>query len=160
MTIEDYNCADFLRKFKREVILIVNKVELKQAKNYKDVGYELGFGNPYGITAKNKSAKIIINKVITNALKSKNKKNNLNIDKGTVKENNKINISISGKPNTGKSTIFNIYGSNRVIVSAEAGTTRDSVREEVLFKNYLFDLVDTAGIKKNQRLLKVKLIII
>ena len=38
-------------------------------------------------------------------LKSKIKKNNLNIDKGTVKENNKINISISGKPND-KSTIL------------------------------------------------------
>ena len=48
ITVEDYNCADFLRKFKDKVILIVNKVELKQAKNYKDVGYELGFGNPYG----------------------------------------------------------------------------------------------------------------
>ncbi len=155
ITVEDYNCADFLRKFKEKVILIVNKVELKQAKNYKDVGYELGFGNPYGITAKNKSAKIIINKVITNALKSKIKKNNLNTDKNTVKEKYKISISISGKPNTGKSTIFNnIYGSNRVIVSDEAGTTRDSVREEVLFKNYLFDLVDTAGVKKKSKTFK------
>ena len=70
-------------------------------------------------------------------------------------ERNKISISISGKPNTGKSTIFNnIYGSNRVIVSDEAGTTRDSVKAEVFYNNYIFDLVDTAGVRKKSKIIK------
>ena len=37
MTIEDYNCANFLRKYKKKVVLVINKVELKQSKNYKDL---------------------------------------------------------------------------------------------------------------------------
>ena len=67
----------------------------------------------------------------------------------------KISLSISGKPNTGKSTIFNnIYGSERVVVSSEAGTTRDSIKEEIAYKNFLYYLVDTAGIKKRTKALK------
>ena len=46
------------------MVLIVNKIELKKSKNYKDLGYELGFGKPIGISAKNKSARLIINEII------------------------------------------------------------------------------------------------
>ena len=155
ITIEDYNCANFLRKYKKKVVLVINKVELKQSKNYKDIGYELGFGNPVSITAKNKSAKFIINDVILNFLKPKINNQNIILSEKKIKDINKISISISGKPNTGKSTLFNnIYGSNRVIVSPEAGTTRDSVKEEVFFKNYIYYLIDTAGIRKKAKTIK------
>ena len=155
MTIEDYNCANFLRKYKKKVVLIVNKIELRQSKNFKGLGYELGFGKPIGISAKNKSARLIINEIIKNSfdLKIKNKKTE--IEEKQCIERNKISISISGKPNVGKSTIFNnIYGSNRVIVSEEAGTTRDSVKAEVFYENYIFDLVDTAGVRKKSKIVK------
>ena len=155
ITIEDYNCANFLRKYKKKVVLIVNKIELRKSKNYKDLGYELGFGKPIGISAKNKSARLIINEIIKNSfdLKIKNKKTE--IEEKQCIERNKISISISGKPNVGKSTIFNnIYGSNRVIVSEEAGTTRDSVKAEVFYENYIFDLVDTAGVRKKSKIVK------
>ena len=155
ITIEDYNCANFLRKYKKKVVLIINKVELKESKNYKGMGYELGYGNPVSITAKSKSARLIAYNVIKSFLKPKIYNQNNLANKTKESEVDKITISISGKPNTGKSTLFNnIYGSKRVIVSPEAGTTRDSVKEEVNFKNYIFELIDTAGVKKKTKTIK------
>ncbi len=158
LTNEDYNCADYLRKFKKKVVLLANKVELKQSKNFKNLGYELGFGHPEEITGKSKSSQLVVNNIIKNFFSDNlfNIKNTSN----TIpeKEKKKISLSISGKPNTGKSTIFNnIYGSSRVIVSSEAGTTRDSVKEEIDYKNYLFDLVDTAGVKRKTKVYKNEL---
>ncbi|PPR26151.1 MAG: GTPase Der [Alphaproteobacteria bacterium MarineAlpha9_Bin4] len=155
LTSEDYNCADSLRKYKKKVILLVNKVELKQSKNFENLGYELGFGNPVGITGKSKSAKLIINNIIKKFLNTSffNEKDTSKII--NKKKQEKISLSISGKPNTGKSTIFNnIFGSNRVMIGSEAGTTRDSVKEEIVYDNCLFDLVDTAGIKKKTKAYK------
>tara|TARA_B100000029_G_scaffold264325_1_gene260522 strand:+ start:856 stop:2235 length:1380 start_codon:yes stop_codon:yes gene_type:complete len=155
LTNEDYNCADYLRKYKKKVVLLANKIELKQSKNFKNLGYELGFGKPVGITGKSKSSQLVINNIINNFFGDNffDKKIISNITVEQVKK--KISLSISGKPNTGKSTIFNnIYGSNRVIVSSEAGTTRDSVKEEIDYKNNLFDLIDTAGVKRKTRAYK------
>ncbi len=153
LTNEDYNCADFLRKYKQKVILLVNKVELKQAKNYENAGYNLGFGKPIQITGKSKLAKLLIDEIIESFLDKIKTTRKYLITSSSEKK--KISIAISGKPNTGKSTLFNnIYGSNRVIVSSAAGTTRDSVREEICYKNYVFDLVDPAGMKKREKVLK------
>ena len=84
MTIEDYNCANFLRKYKKKVVLIVNKIELKKSKNYKGLGYELGFGKPIGISAKNKSARLIINEIIKNSLNLKIKNQKTEIQEKNV----------------------------------------------------------------------------
>ena len=98
MTIEDYNCANFLRKYKKKVVLIVNKIELRKSKNYKDLGYELGFGKPIGISAKNKSARLIINEIIKNSFDMKIKNQKTEIQEKQCIERNKISISRSGKP--------------------------------------------------------------
>jgi tRNA modification GTPase len=59
-----------------------------------------------------------------------------------------IVLVLSGEPNVGKSSLMNILlGTDRSIVSDIAGTTRDVIREDVLFKNLKFTLVDTAGIR-------------
>ena len=158
LTNEDYHCADYLRKFKKKVVLLANKVELKQSKNFKNLGYELGFGTPVEITGKSKSSQLVVNNIIKIFFGDNffDKKNTSNII--AEKAEKKISLSISGKPNTGKSTIFNnIYGSSRVIVSSEAGTTRDSVKEEIDYKNHLFDLVDTAGVKRKTKVYKNEL---
>ena len=58
------------------MVLIVNKIGAKKSKNYKDLGYELGFGKPVGISAKIQSARLIIYEIIKNSfnLKIKNQK--------------------------------------------------------------------------------------
>ena len=72
-----------------------------------------------------------------------------------IKKNNIDNnstISLIGKPNSGKSTLFNAFlNEERSIVSKIPGTTRDSIKEEVYFDNKLFNVVDTAGVPRKKQ---------
>lgn len=68
-------------------------------------------------------------------------------------ENGLIKLAIVGKPNAGKSSIVNaLLGEERVIVSDISGTTRDSINSKVKYEGEEFILVDTAGIRKKQKL--------
>ena len=65
---------------------------------------------------------------------------------------NRNAISIIGKPNSGKSTLFNAFlDRERSVVSNIPGTTRDSVSEEVLFDDKLFNVIDTAGVPRKKQ---------
>ena len=65
---------------------------------------------------------------------------------------NRNTISIIGKPNSGKSTLFNAFlDIERSVVSNKPGTTRDSVSEEVLFDDKLFNVIDTAGVPRKKQ---------
>ena len=65
---------------------------------------------------------------------------------------NKKAISIVGKPNSGKSTLFNSFlDQERSVVSNIPGTTRDSIIEEVIFDNKIFNVIDTAGIPRKKQ---------
>jgi tRNA modification GTPase len=66
-----------------------------------------------------------------------------------------INIAIIGKPNTGKSSIFNyLLDHNRAIVSELPGTTRDYLEEKLVFGGFLFNLIDTAGIRESSDIIE------
>ena len=59
-----------------------------------------------------------------------------------------VNLVIAGKPNSGKSSLFNeLLKTNRAIVSDIEGTTRDYLQESLIIKGYLFNLIDTAGLR-------------
>lgn len=63
-----------------------------------------------------------------------------------------ILLAIVGRPNVGKSTIFNqILGFTRVITSAQAGTTRDSITYDISVDNNMVSLIDTAGMRKKSK---------
>ena len=64
----------------------------------------------------------------------------------------KINIGIIGKPNSGKSTLFNSFlNQERSVVSNQPGTTRDSISEEILFEDKIFNVIDTAGVPRKKQ---------
>ena len=63
LTSDDYSCAENLRKYKKKVILLANKAELKSSKKFKNQGFILGFDAPVEITAKSKNCIIVINKI-------------------------------------------------------------------------------------------------
>ena len=64
----------------------------------------------------------------------------------------KINIGIIGKPNSGKSTLFNSFlDQERSVVSNKPGTTRDSISEEILFEDKIFNVIDTAGVPRKKQ---------
>ncbi len=63
---------------------------------------------------------------------------------------NGVSVAIIGKPNAGKSTLLNrLLNENRAIVSAIAGTTRDTIEELINIHGILFRLIDTAGIRSH-----------
>jgi len=63
---------------------------------------------------------------------------------------NGVSVAIVGKPNAGKSTLLNkLLNENRAIVSAIAGTTRDTIEEVINIEGILFRLIDTAGIRES-----------
>ncbi len=66
-----------------------------------------------------------------------------------------VNLAIVGKPNAGKSTIFNyLLDDSRAIVSEIPGTTRDYLQEPLILGGYMFNLIDTAGIRDSHDLVE------
>ena len=66
-----------------------------------------------------------------------------------------VNIVIVGAPNSGKSSLLNFFlKTNRAIISEIPGTTRDTIEEEIFFKNFPVKIIDTAGIRETEDVLE------
>ncbi len=149
ITKDDIYCSQVLRKTGKKVILLENKAELRSASNFGNQGYSLGHGIPLQITAKNKNG--IHN--LTNEIKKCIKTNTIKTSDNDLNNEAHIRISIAGRPNTGKSTLFNmIYNNQRVITGEVSGTTRDSIISEIEYKKKRITIIDTAGIKKRGKI--------
>lgn len=141
---QDLEVAEMLRRTKKPVILVCNKVDNVGAppEDIYDF-YNLGLGEPMAISAK---AKLGIGDVLDAIYDAF----------GTIGEveddDESIKVAIIGKPNAGKSSLVNkILNEERSIVSDVAGTTRDAVDSKFSnkFGNYVF--IDTAGIRKKNK---------
>ena len=89
--------------------------------------------------------------MIYNLIKDKTSKKIKKFKK--LEDNSTIRITIVGQPNVGKSTLYNLlYGVKRVITAPISGTTRDSILSSMLYRNYNFDLIDTAGLRKKNKI--------
>ena len=146
---EDRKIAEILRKTKKEIILAVNKVDSKKIEENVYDFYQFGFDNLVAISAINGRNIIVL-------FDSINKKLFLNKkSRKILKKKELFKISIIGKPNVGKSSIFNyLYGEEKNIVTDVAGTTRDSIDAEIKInsKKYLF--IDTAGLRRKKNIYK------
>jgi len=146
---EDYTIAELLRKSGCDVLIVANKVENEKVyeKVYSEL-FSLGFGEPFPISAEqSKNLDDLVESVIK---KLEEKGYNLEMP---LEEKNTIRVTIAGKPNAGKSSIFNmIVNEERALVTPIAGTTRDIIDEfiEINGRNYLF--VDTAGLRRKSKI--------
>jgi len=146
---EDYTIAELLRKSGCDVLIVANKVENEKVyeKVYSEL-FSLGFGEPFPISAEqSKNLDDLVESVIK---KLEEKGYNLEMP---PEEKNTIRVTIAGKPNAGKSSIFNmIVNEERALVTPIAGTTRDIIDEfiEISGRNYLF--VDTAGLRRKSKI--------
>ena len=172
LTANDTEFADYLRRFKTKIFLLTNKMETKIAKEgYWDF-FSLGIENPIPISASHglgitdllEKIKAHIESMTSDFLFLSNK--NLDeieqlIDNDqsacvedkqtdfTLNSDHKIKLAIIGRPNVGKSTLFNsILGERRVITSPKSGTTTDSIEVTTNWLDDFFQIVDTAGIRR------------
>ena len=139
LTSSDYDVADKLRRSKKPVILVVNKVDNFSPDKLFDF-YALGLGEPYAVSAEHSQG---IGDVLDEAVSY--------FDGGEEDDPDRLKIAVVGKPNAGKSSLVNrLLGFERSIVTNIAGTTRDAIDTpfECDGKKYL--LIDTAGIRKKR----------
>jgi GTP-binding protein len=146
MTAADEEFARIARKYKKRKILLVNKCENEKRSPGLYEAYKLGLGEPVAISAEHGLGFSDLYEEIEKSLEL-NEGDDLS--EGALSEKPKMSIAIVGRPNAGKSTLFNsLLGENRSIVSDFAGTTRDAVYKEILYNDNVIKLVDTSGIRK------------
>ncbi|CAH2212768.1 ribosome biogenesis GTPase Der [Tepidibacter aestuarii] len=143
LTNDDREVAQMLRKTKKPVLLVVNKVDNKEKSEHFYDFYELGFGDPIEISA---SIGLGIGDLLDEVV------DNFPEGLDTEYDPDVIKVAIVGKPNAGKSSILNnILGEERVIVSPIAGTTRDAIDTYFEDGDDKYLLIDTAGLRKRSK---------
>ncbi len=135
----DEAVAGILRKSKKDVLLVVNKVDNNQRIIDSNEFYKFGLGDPLCISSINGSGTGELLDKIVSFIKDEKPEDELDIPKYTV----------IGRPNVGKSSLINaLVGEERNIVTPISGTTRDSINTRYNKFGQDFYLVDTAGIRK------------
>lgn len=143
--IDDYDFANQVKKLNKPVVLLVNKCDSNRP-DYLDDIYKLGLGDPIFFA-------------VHSGLGFDDLYHRLSeFSKNMVIEESEellptLKISIVGRPNVGKSTLFNnILQMERSVVSDYSGTTRDSIRHLYDYEGKCIELIDTAGLRKRKKI--------
>ncbi|MDE6696995.1 MAG: ribosome biogenesis GTPase Der [Muribaculaceae bacterium] len=140
----DDKVAAILRRSKKPIILVANKEDKSDSKYNVAEFYSLGLGDPIEVSSANGSGTgDLLDEVIKDFPDTPDKDET---------EENIAKFAIVGRPNAGKSSLINAFiGEERHIVTDIAGTTRDSIYHRYNKFGFDFYLVDTAGIRKKQK---------
>ena len=139
----DEDVAQILRRAKVPVLLVVNKADNNEQIYEAPVFYSLGLGDPFPISAATGSGTGDLLDAVIEKLKPGDSEN---VEDGIPR------FAVVGRPNVGKSSIINAFiGEDRNIVTEIAGTTRDSIYTRFDKFGFDFYLVDTAGIRRKNK---------
>ncbi|RUT28547.1 ribosome biogenesis GTPase Der [Arsenicitalea aurantiaca] len=172
----DQRFAQVLRKAGKDVHLVGNKAEGREAEPGLIEAFKLGFGEPIALSAEHglglSDLHSIVSQAIDRAAEAQEQAResleqylpqvdvDLPEDDGSTEEgpalrwnpNRYLNVAIIGRPNAGKSTLVNrLVGEERVLTGPEAGITRDSIMVPWEWEGRTVNLVDTAGIRRRSR---------
>ena len=146
LTDDDREVANMLRKTSKPVILAINKVDhISMVDNIYEF-YELGIGDPIAISAANMMGLGDLLEAICNELPPQTKDE---LDE----EEHVLQLAVVGRPNVGKSSLVNkLLGQERTMVSNIAGTTRDAIDTEFKVNGTVYNIIDTAGIRRKSQI--------
>jgi GTP-binding protein len=158
LTPTDRSFADFARRANKPVVLVANKSEGKHGEIGAMESYALGLGDPVQISAEHGEGMSDLYDALR-VLMPEPADEQEEFDDDDVIETDEeiakrpIRVAIVGRPNAGKSTLINhLLGEERLLTSAEAGTTRDSISVEVTWQGRDFRVFDTAGLRRRSRI--------
>jgi GTP-binding protein len=157
LTPNDRAFADFARRANKPVVLVANKSEGKQGDAGAMESYALGLGEPIQISAEHGEGLSDLYDALR-ALMPEPVEEPQEFDDDDIIEledlsKRPIRVAIVGRPNAGKSTLINhLLGEERLLTSAEAGTTRDSISVELTWQGRDFRVFDTAGLRRRSRI--------
>jgi GTPase len=158
LTPSDRAFADFARRANKPVILLANKSEGKHGEIGAMEAYALGLGEPVQISAEHGEGLSDLYDALR-ALLPEPEEESEEFDDDDIIETDEdlaqrpIRVAVVGRPNAGKSTMINrLLGEERLLTSAEAGTTRDSIAVEITWKGREFRVFDTAGLRRRSRI--------
>lgn len=144
LTSNDFVVRDMLMKTDKTVIVVINKMDSKLFKEHMYDFYELGFDSYFNVSGEQNDGIYDLQEEIT-----KDFKENYEDDY----EDGIVKFSVIGRPNVGKSSLVNaIVGSDRVIASSVAGTTRDAVDTRFAYHGNDYVVIDTAGMRKRGKI--------
>ena len=144
VTAADEEIAIMLKKSKKPIVLVCNKVDdFQKFQNDIYEFYKLGIGDPMPMSSVNaRGIGDVLDKIFEY----------FPTKEINVEDEENIKVAVIGKPNVGKSSLINkILGENRNIVSDIAGTTRDSIDSEFENKYGKYVFIDTAGIRRKSK---------
>ncbi|QGS18201.1 MULTISPECIES: ribosome biogenesis GTPase Der [Capnocytophaga] len=142
LTGMDESVAALLRKSKKPVFVVVNKVDSNNRRDDAHEFYALGFEHLFSISSINGSGTgDLLDELVKNLPEKEQKE-----------EENLPRFAVVGRPNAGKSSFINaLIGEDRYIVTDIAGTTRDAIDTRYNRFGFEFNLVDTAGIRRKSK---------
>lgn len=141
LTPSDEDIASILRQVDKKVIMVANKADSVARANDHLEFYSLGFGDIYSISAINGSGTGELLDVLVEDFPEEEEV-----------ESVLPRLAVVGRPNVGKSSFINVLvGNNRNIVTDIAGTTRDSINTRYNLFGFDFEIIDTAGLRKKNK---------
>lgn len=144
VTAADEEVAHLLRRSRKPVIVVANKLDDIKHDDNANEAYELGFEHVVPISALHKRNLEDLLDLLTELLPH---------DEPQEEDADEVRLAIVGKPNVGKSSMLNgLAGAERSLVSPVAGTTRDPVDTAVTLEGQRFRIVDTAGLRRRGRM--------
>jgi GTP-binding protein len=140
LTQADREVAERLRRSRKPVVLAVNKLDHPTHQEMLYEFYELGFGDPVGVSAEHgMGTGDLLDEVVRR----------LPDYEPEPEGQDEIRVALVGRPNVGKSSLVNaILGEERVLVSPVAGTTRDAIDTPLEVDGQRYVLIDTAGLRR------------
>lgn len=138
----DQAVAEQLRRRRKPVLLVVNKLDDLPRSTGQYLFYELGLGEPYPVSAQvGKSSGDLLDAIVAHLP-----------PEAEGEHDPAIAVAIVGRPNAGKSSIANrLLGQDRFVVSPVAGTTRDATDSFLRYHDRAFRFIDTAGLRRRAR---------